>query len=151
MAKMTDKVAYLKGLADGMKLTADTDEHKFLLKMLETLEAMAEATDELAAQQEELDEYCDNIDDDLSELEEYVYGEDGEDEDGEDEEEISAGEDTVEYECPHCGYKTSFDIAEFDFEEDYLCPKCSKPFFPEGDGTDDEQDNDGDGAEKSKE
>ena len=34
MDKLTDKVAYLLGLAEGMKLSADVPEQKLMLKML---------------------------------------------------------------------------------------------------------------------
>ena len=37
MDKLTDKVAYLLGLAEGMKLSADVPEQKLMLKMLEVL------------------------------------------------------------------------------------------------------------------
>jgi len=52
----------------------------------------------------------------------------------------------VEFECPHCGFKTRFDITDFDFEEDYLCPECQQPFFPEHED-DDDDDGDEDEAE----
>ena len=37
----------------------------------------------------------------------------------------------VEYACPHCGGEVTFEVDSFDFDEDYLCPACHKPLFPE--------------------
>ena len=37
----------------------------------------------------------------------------------------------VEYTCPHCGEEMTFEVDSFDFDEDYLCPKCHQPLFPE--------------------
>ena len=33
--------------------------------------------------------------------------------------------------CPHCGEEMTFEVDNFDFDEDYLCPNCHKPLFPE--------------------
>ncbi len=161
MAKLSDRVAYLKGLAEGMNLTEDTQEHKFLLKILEALEAFSEAVDELRSGQEEIDEYLGDLDEDLSSVEDAVFGEDedeAEDEDGGEcpgsctHPSVSDGDGFVEYECPFCGYKTKLDITDFDFEEDYLCPRCNKPFFPESEedeGDEEGGEEGGAGAEKS--
>ena len=57
----------------------------------------------------------------------------------------------MEYECPHCGYETKFDLADFDFEEDYLCPQCGKPFFPEGEEDIDDDDKEEDDEKEDNE
>ncbi len=144
MSELYKKVEFLKGLAEGMNLKEDKPEHKLLLKILETLDSFAEELGEMQLRQDELDEFVDNLDEDLAELEDAVF--EDEDEDGGLEDADGAEEDTcigcghgmdqdgeavVEYECPHCGYQTKFDITDFDFEEDYLCPQCHQPFFPE--------------------
>ena len=49
MAYLSEKVAYLKGLAEGMKLDDTKNEGKMLLKIIDVL-------DEIAATVEELDE-----------------------------------------------------------------------------------------------
>ena len=33
--------------------------------------------------------------------------------------------------CPYCGETMIFDVERFDFDEDYLCPNCHKPLFPD--------------------
>lgn len=136
MSDLSKKVQYLKGLADGMGLHEDTQEHKLLLKMLEVLEAVAAEVAELQDSQEEINEYLENIDEDLALLEDAVFEE--EDLDFEEGYEDEAGDSIIEYECPHCGYMTRFDITDFDFDEDYLCPQCQQPFFPEHEEDEDE-------------
>lgn len=135
MSDLSKKVEYLKGLAEGMNLKEDTQEQKLLLRMLDVLDAVAAEVDELRENQDEFNEYLENMDEDLAALEDAVF----EDEDGEytDEDEDVEGDSVVEFECPHCGFKTRFDITDFDFEEDYLCPECQQPFFPEHEDDDD--------------
>ena len=140
MSDLIKKVEYLKGLADGMNLKEDNQEQKLLLKILEVLDAMAGEIKMIQESQEEMGEYLDNMDEDLVALEDAIYEEDDDEDSGDDDE--PDGDSIVEYECPHCGFKTRFDITDFDFEEDYLCPECQQPFFPEHeeDEIDDEDD-----------
>ena len=42
MSKMGEKVAYLKGLAEGLGVNAETEQGKLMLAMIDTLEAFAE-------------------------------------------------------------------------------------------------------------
>ncbi len=132
MGNMTDKVSYLRGMAEGMNLSPDTPENKLLLKMLEVLGDFSQELENLREEQEELVDYIDSIDEDLADLEEVLFDEE------DDLFEDDAAEGEMEYECPHCGYQTKFDLADFDFEEDYLCPQCHKSFFPEIEDEDDE-------------
>ncbi len=151
MDKLTDKVAYLLGLAEGMKLSADVPEQKLMLKMLEVMRDFSEYCEELRHDHEELAEYVGNIDEDLEEIESALFDEEDDDDScgcGHDHgEDALVGE--MEYECPHCGYETKFDLADFDFEEDYLCPQCGKSFFPEGE--EDVEDDDDEDEEEGRE
>lgn len=146
MEKLTDRVAYLMGLAEGMKLDPDQPQNKLLLKMLDVLKEFSQEIEALREEQEELSDYVDSLDEDLSEVEDVIFDEEDDDDDDEscgcghhhhDDEEL---EGEMEYECPHCGYQTKFDMADFDFEEDYICPQCHKSFFPETDDEDTEPD-----------
>ena len=142
MSELSKKVEYLKGLADGMNLKEDNQDQKLLLKILEVLEEISLEIEDIQEVQDEMNEYLENMDEDLAELEDAVF-EDEDFMDDDDEDFMGLGGDSiVEYECPHCGYKTRFDITDFDFDEDYLCPECEQPFFPdhEADEDDDEDD-----------
>lgn len=145
MSNLTDRVSYIRGLAEGLKLSTETDEGKIIEKMLELLSEMADDMEEMKTSLSELDEYVDSIDSDLSDLEDAVYDDeegccggcegcqsaDGDEDAGDEDENDEEGENVVEYTCPHCGEEMTFDVENFDFDEDYLCPSCHKPLFPE--------------------
>lgn len=142
MGNMTDKVAFLRGMAEGMNLNSDTPENKLLLKMLEVLDDFSRELEDLREEQDELIDYVDSIDEDLSDLEEVLFDDD------DDLFEDDGAEGEMAYECPHCGYQTKFDLADFDFEEDYLCPQCHRSFFPEIDDEEDGEDGEDDNEEE---
>ena len=73
MSNLTDRVSYIRGLAEGLKLSTETDEGKIIEKMLELLSEMADDMEEMKTSLSELDEYVDSIDSDLSDLEDAVY------------------------------------------------------------------------------
>lgn len=136
MSKLTDRISYLKGMAAGMKLNMEKDANQLMMEMLGVMGEMAE---EMAAMNEahnDLNEYVESIDDDLANLEETLFGDDELDEEGEDEdgvigEDDDEEDDLITYACPHCGHELQFRASDVDFDEDYLCPECHKPIFPE--------------------
>lgn len=151
MSTLSDRVSYIKGLAEGMKLDTETNEGKIIEKMLELLTDMAAEMDEMQNSLDELDEYVDSIDHDLSDMEDLIYGEEdecgcgccGDDDDDEcecghhhchcgcEDDDDDEDDSIVEYVCPHCGEEMTFEVDSFDFDEDYLCPSCHNPLFPE--------------------
>ena len=125
MSKLTDRISYLQGLAEGMKLNPDKDSHRLILGILEVLGEVGESHEALKASHEELSDYVESIDEDLADLEADLY-------DDEDENAAKDGEDDlIEYECPHCGAMLMINPNEVDFEEDAKCPNCGKEMFPE--------------------
>ena len=136
MSKLTDRISFLKGMAAGMKLNMDKDSNKLMLEMLTVMGEMAEEMAAMTEAHNDLNEYVESIDDDLADLEETLFGE----EDGEIDEEMAEGDededdlgddDLIVYACPHCGHEIEFHASDVDFDEDYLCPECQKPIFPE--------------------
>lgn len=75
MSKGLDRVAYLRGLADGMKLDAAKEENKLLLEALEVLKELADHIDEIDNKVEELADYTDEIGDNLDELNDTINDE----------------------------------------------------------------------------
>lgn len=73
MKEILQKVSYLKGLADGLKVNEETNEGKLLLEVIKVLEDMAFAIEDLDYRQNLIIEDIDEIDEDLGELEEYTY------------------------------------------------------------------------------
>ena len=150
MSELTDRVAFLRGLAEGMQLDESKPESKLILKMLDVMDEMAKDNDDLHKALDELNKYMESIDEDLSDMEEDIYGDasdrddKGDGEDGDNGDEDDEDERTVEYACPYCGEVMVFDVERFDFDEDYLCPNCHKPLFPEdneGEESSDDEDN----------
>ncbi len=143
MSKLSKKVAYLKGLAEGLGVSSDDAQGKLMLALIQTLEAVAEENEALNERIEELAEYVDEIDSDVGAIEGVLFDaaddEDDEyfDDDDEDEEELDG--ELIEYECPHCGTVVFFDEEAFDMEEDHLCPNCNRKVFDEEDEEDDDE------------
>lgn len=78
------KVSYLKGLAEGMEIEAGSKEGKMILHIIDALEEFADAISELNDDQSDLEEYVDYMDEDLADVEERIFGSDDEDYDDED-------------------------------------------------------------------
>jgi DNA-directed RNA polymerase subunit RPC12/RpoP len=129
MSRLTDRISYLQGLAEGMKLNPEKDSHKLILGILDVLGEVGESFEALAESHGELSDYVEAIDEDLADLEANLY--DDENENLARKEDDDDFEGMIEYECPHCGAKIEIDPDEVDFDEDALCPGCGKELFPE--------------------
>ena len=128
MSKLSDRISYLQGLAEGLKLNPEKDSNKVLLAVLDVLGEIGESFDALAEAQGELSDYVESIDEDLADLEADVYDDDDEDAyEGDDEDD----EEVILYDCPHCGTQIEIDPEDVDFDETALCPNCGKELFPE--------------------
>ena len=141
MSNLSDRVSYLQGLAEGLKLDTEKNEGKLIEKILELLTDITAEMESLREDHDDLSSYVEAVDNDLSDLEDVVLGDDDEDEDYDDEDEDDEEDDDglVEYTCPHCGEEMTFEVDSFDFDEDYLCPNCHQPLFPETPDEDDEE------------
>ena len=122
MSNLMDRVSRLKSMAGAMNLNMDEDASRLMLEMLGLMGEMAKEMQRMADAHSELNEYVESLDDDLADLAESLL-------DGE-EEELDEGEMII-YACPSCGHEIEFDPSDVDFDEDYLCPACGKPVFPE--------------------
>ena len=69
MSLISEKVAYLQGLAEGLKINGETPEGKLLSEIINVLGSIS---DEIEAQEDAQDELYDKV----FELEDAVYGED---------------------------------------------------------------------------
>ena len=70
MANITDRAAYLRGLAEGMKLDREDNQQRLLLEMLDLMDEMAHQLADANAELAELQEYVEDIDTDLTDMEE---------------------------------------------------------------------------------
>ena len=129
MSKLTDRISYLQGLAEGMKLNPEKDSHRLILGILDVLGDVGESFEALAKSHGELSDYVESIDEDLADLEADLYDDD--DEEAAETEDEEPFESTIEYECPHCGTMINIDPDDVDFDEETTCPECGKELFPE--------------------
>lgn len=58
MSKVGEKVAYLKGLAEGLGVNDETEQGKLMLAMIDTLEALAKNSEETDERVGELSRIC---------------------------------------------------------------------------------------------
>ena len=120
---LTEKVAYLKGLAEGLDLDKNTKEAKIFEAMFDILEDMALTVTDIDEDLSAVEDLVDAIDEDLDELEEYIFEDDFDDDcdccccDDDDE--------LYEVECPLCGEEILLDDEMLD-EEVIECPGCGE-------------------------
>lgn len=125
---LTDKMAYLRGMVDGMELDlTTTKEGKVLAQLLDVMQELTAYVGDLQSQVDELTEVCDTLDQDLGDIEDLLY-EDEEDDAPycacEDDEE---GEDEMLYEtvCPSCNHVIALDESVLE-EGEMPCPCCGE-------------------------
>ena len=118
---ISEKVAYLKGLAEGLDIdTEKSKEGKLISVMIGILEEIGLSIEDLEENTTALGEEIDAISDDLSDVEEIVYDEDDEDDYDDD-------DDFFEVECPTCGETLVIDEGVLD-EGSVQCPNCKEKF-----------------------
>ena len=71
--EISEKVAYLKGLAEGLALDTDTKEGKFIAAIIDVLDDMAEKFVDLEDELCDVEDGLDAVSDDLSDVEEALY------------------------------------------------------------------------------
>ena len=139
MSKLQKKVAYLKGLAEGLGVEKASREGRLLTEIITVLD---DITDELGRAQEaqqDLQEYMSALDESVGELEDDYWGWD--DDEDEDEDECEDDDDEfVELECPQCHEKVYFEEDVLDDESigQITCPQCGEVVLNFGDTTDDD-------------
>lgn len=114
---ISDKIAYIKGLVEGLKLDEDKDEVKVINAIIDVLDEMADTIDDQDEYLDFLDAKVDEIDEDLGEVEEIVYDEDDLDDC-----------DLCSQDCDSCFGCCQSDY--FDDNELYLltCDECGEEF-----------------------
>ena len=120
---ISEKVAYLKGLAEGLDLdTTKSKEGKLISVMIGILEELAMSVEDLEENALNLGEEIDVLSDDLADVEEVVFDEDEETEDYDD--------DWFEVECPTCGADILVDDASL-ADGEVECPSCGTRYAME--------------------
>lgn len=123
---ISEKVAYIKGMADGMELEKETSKEAKLLKaVIDVLEEIGLSIEDLEDEVELLSEGLDIVSEDLEEVEEFLY--DDEDYDEDEDEEYDEDDDFFEVSCPNCeeDLVIDADVLEAGFIQ---CPNCEEKF-----------------------
>ena len=118
---ISEKVAYLKGLAEGLNLdTEKSKEGKLISVMIGILEEVGLSTEDLEENALALGEEIDVLSDDLADVESVVFDEDENDEEDYD-------DDWFEVECPTC--EEPLIIDDEALAEGFIqCPNCQSKF-----------------------
>ena len=124
---ISEKVAYLKGLAEGLNIdTEKSKEGKLINVMIGILEEIGLAIEDLEENSLALGEEIAVLSDDLADVEAVVFDDEDEDDYDEDEEE-EFDDDWFEVECPNCDEVL---VVDEDAREDgYIkCPNCETEY-----------------------
>lgn len=119
---ISEKVAYLKGLAEGLNLDVEkSKEGKLISVIIGILEDLGLSVEDLEDSVQAIGDEIDAITDDLSEMEDAFCDEDSDDGDFEDD------DDFFEIECPKCEAKLIIDEDVLSAGE-ITCPNCNQKF-----------------------
>ncbi len=122
MSRISEKVAYLDGLMEGLNIQDDKYAKVFsaIVDALDLIaEEMADHEDTLA----DLDDSVEEIFENLDEYDDFLYG----DEEDDDEDEEFDDDDFFEIVCPNCGETIYFDQDMLDRPDGLICPNCNEP------------------------
>ena len=138
---ISEKSAYLKGLMDGLKISAESDEGKMFAAIVDLLGdlskkvtdiedvtlAISDELDEIEEDLDAIEDYILDEDDDYDDDEDDDYDEDDDDFDYEGEEGFDFGDgDSIIYEVEcACGEIIDFDEETLE-KGSIICPKCGE-------------------------
>ena len=109
----SEKVAYLKGLAEGLGISESSSEGKLMLAMIEIMDSLAADIEDLEANIADMAEAMDGITEDIAYVEDLALGNEEEDDFNAEEDE----EGTCSGNCSACG-----GCSDADYE--VTCPTC---------------------------
>ena len=113
MSELLNRAAYLKGLADGMKLDKEKDETKLVLAIIDFLSDAADQIDAIDNEQGFIADQLDDLEDEIDVIGNEVFDEFGEyDED-----------DQLEVSCSGCGEELIVSATDL-MEGEVYCPTC---------------------------
>ncbi len=134
----TESLGYLKGLIEGLDLGDNKKETKVFSAIVDVLSNLVEDIDDMTDGVEMLADQVDAVDEDLADLEEYVYDDDYDDECDCDDC-CDDDEEEFEVECPLCNTPFTVD-AETALNGTVPCPNCGEMLEFEVEEADDDED-----------
>ena len=126
---ISEHAAYIKGAFDFSEIDKNSTEGKIIGELLTLVADMADKINALEADNKELHEYVEELDQDLGSVEEDLYFDDEDDYDDYDDlndDEDYDGEECEYYEleCPTCGEMICFDDSLS--TDEITCPACGE-------------------------
>lgn len=117
MSEIANRAAYLKGLADGLKLDTETTEGKLLDGILNLLGDVAEELEMLDSEQEFITDKIDEMEDVIGMIGDEAFGAYDDDDD-----------DMYTLVCEHCGAEIDLTGDDLDDIADgvFKCPQCGE-------------------------
>ena len=143
MMSLTEKLAYIQGLCEGMELDGTTKEGNVLLAIVDLLDDLTDTVSQLDNDIDQIFDEIDAIDEDLTDVEDALLYDDEDEDDDDDEDECHCGHHHHHHhgEC-HCGHhhddEDEWDDEEWDDEDltdlydeenplyEITCPKCGE-------------------------
>ena len=125
---ISEKIAYLKGLMEGMNVDTESNEGKLFAAVVDVLDEIALEVEYLTDEVMELGDGLDVISDDLSDVEDIVYDEwddDDDDDDDDDGDEDDEEEECYATTCPNCEEVIYFDESILE-DGEVICPNCGE-------------------------
>ena len=139
--EIIEKIAYLKGLAEGMDLDTEKKEGKLLSAIIDVLDDIALELEDMQDFEEELADGLDAVSDDLEDVEDVVFDDDDDEDEDDDEyeyDELDEDEDCYATTCPTCEEEIYFDESILE-DGAVICPNCGEKLeFDLGDLDEDE-------------
>lgn len=125
MMTLQERIAYIRGLAEGMDLDKKDPNTKLLLQLLELTDEIVEEVDDLRDRADENEDFLEALDADLADVEDAVF----EDDEGS----CCDNPEEFEIQCPHCDgvvFINEDELAEAADEElSIRCPDCGEILF----------------------
>ena len=113
---ISEKIAYLKGLMEGMNVDTESNEGKLFAAVVDVLDEIALEVEDLTDEVMELGDGLDVISDD-------VYDEWDDDDDDDDDDEEDEEEECYATTCPECEEEIFFDDTMLE-DGEIICPNC---------------------------
>ena len=109
---LSEKMAYIKGMADSIDLDQNDKKDKLIMAMVDALSDLAGEIDDLGEYVDDVAAQVDEIDEDLGNVEEDFYGD-----------ECDCCDDGVAV-CPKCGAEFELDLDALENGDIITCPEC---------------------------
>ena len=111
MSRISEKVAYLDGLMEGLNIQEDKYA-KIFTAIVDALDLIAEEISDHEDTLADLDDSVEEIFENLDEYDDFLYGDE---------------DDFFEIVCPNCGETIYFDQDMLDTPDGLICPNCNEP------------------------